>query len=213
MAVVGSSTGVVAATVAGYLLGAIPSSDLVARLSGRGSDEVRRAGSGNPGALNTAERLGRLRGGAVLVADVAKGFVAGRLGGRVGGPPGVQLGAAAAVVGHCYPPGRPGRRRAGGKGVATSIGQVLVGFPVYFPIDAAVAGATVALVRRRRALVANTVASAAWVGCSVLWWRRRWPNLWGPEVGVSLPIATVVSAVTILTRFVRPGRPPGEVGA
>ncbi len=96
--------------------------------------------------------------------------------------------------------------------MATSIGQVLVGFPVYFPIDATVAGLTVAMARRRRAMVANTVASVAWVGCSILWWRRGWPNLWGPEVGVSLPVASVISALTILDRFARTDSPPpGEL--
>ncbi len=209
MAGSGSSRGVVAALAAGYLLGAVPSADLVSRSSRAGPDDIRRVGSGNPGAANAADQLGRLRGGVVLLADVAKGVAAGRLGLALGGTAGLQFGAAAAVVGHCHPPGLPGRRRPGGKGVATSIGQVLVGFPAYFPVDVAVAGLTAALVRNRRAMVANTVASAAWVGCSVLWWRRRWPNLWGPEVGASLPVASAVSALTILDRFARSTPPPG----
>ena len=72
------------------------------------------------------------------------------------GDAGANLASTAAVVGgHCFPLGR-----TGGKGVATSIGQVIGTFPVYLPLDAAVALATSALLPlKQRTRTATTVAS------------------------------------------------------
>ena len=86
--------------------------------------------------------------------------------------------------------------------MATSVGQVLVSFPVYFPIDTAVAVATAALpVWKQRAFAATLTASAVWVGSSALWWRRGWTNAWGPRPSAALPAAAVVSSAVIAERF------------
>ncbi|MCQ3808613.1 MAG: glycerol-3-phosphate acyltransferase [Acidimicrobiia bacterium] len=63
-----------------------------------------------------------------------------RLSRALAGPAGTNLASTAAVGGHCIPLGL-----TGGKGVATSIGQVIGTFPIYLPLDAAVALATSAL--------------------------------------------------------------------
>ena len=125
--------------------------------------------------------------------------VAGRVGGRIAGPAGVHVASTASLIAHCYPITRPGQ---GGKGVAASIGQVLVSFPAYFPIDAAVVGATYyAPGLRRDPRRATAVASVAWVACGLLWWRRRLPNLWGPPPSAGLAAAAAVSASVIALRF------------
>lgn len=183
--------------VAGYLLGTVPSADLAASVAG--GPDLRDTGSGNPGAANAVAVLGPRFGLAVLVADIAKGAAAGRLGRSLNGPAGADLAATAAVVGHCHPVWSGFR---GGKGVATSVGQVLATFPVYFPIDAAVAIATSASPRwRQRAFAGTGVASLVWVGATTLWWRRRWPTAPGRPATVTLPLGALVSTVVILNRF------------
>lgn len=186
------------AVVAGYLVGTFPSADLAA-LMATGRSDLRSRGSGNPGGVNVAQTVGPGWGYAVMAADVVKGAVAAGAGRRLAGGTGANLGGAAAVVGHCYPVWNGFR---GGKGVAASIGQVLVTFPAYVPVDTAVATLTVASPRwKRRAFAATAVASLTWVGASLLWWRTTWPNAWGPEPGWALPAGAVVSSLAIYSRF------------
>ncbi|MEM7338058.1 MAG: glycerol-3-phosphate acyltransferase [Actinomycetota bacterium] len=192
-----------AVPLVGYGLGMIPSADVASRLAG--GPNLRSAGSGNPGATNAAAVLGARYGLAVLAVDITKGAVASRLGQRWGGATGAQLAGTAAVVGHCYPAWNGFH---GGKGVATSVGQVLATLPVYAPIDAAVAVATAASPRwKRRAFAATTVSSAVWVAGATLWWRRGWSTGWGPEPTVALPLGALASSLVIYNRF-RTAAPP-----
>lgn len=191
-----SASGVAAAGLLGYLMGTVPSADVAARLATGGVTDLRSAGSGNPGAANAMAALGRGWGSAVLVADIAKGALACVVGGRLAGAAGANLAGTAAVVGHCWPVWNGFR---GGKGVAVSSGQCLATFPAYFPIDVLVALAVARL--RGRALPATAVASAAWVASGVVWWRRRWPNAWGPAPGPTLPLGAAATSTVILARF------------
>jgi glycerol-3-phosphate acyltransferase PlsY len=191
-----------AAAAAGYALGTLPSADLVSRAAG--GVDPRAVGSGNPGAANVASVMGPAAGFAVLTADIAKGAVAGRVGRRLAGALGGDLAATAAVIGHCYPVWNGFR---GGKGVATSVGQVLATFPAYFPIDVAVAVATAAVPQwNQRAFAATTVSSVVWIAGSQLWWRRQLPNLWGGPPSWSLPTGAVVSSLVIRRRFLDAAR-------
>ena len=187
---------VVAAVGAGYLLGTFPTAVVVTRVATRGSVDIRTSGSGNPGGLNTAQVVGRLWGGAVMAIDTAKGFGAGLLGWAIAGPAGAFAGATAAIVGHIWP---IWSRFRGGKGVATSAGTVLAVFPIFFPIDAAVAATGAVLLHdtRRTMLLTTTV----WVGASVAWWLADLPNLWGPPPTIGLPISQAVAAACILVKF------------
>ena len=188
-----------AAAAIGYLVGTFPTADLVARRVSAGRVDLRRSGSGNPGTLNAANVLGAKAGVAVLVGDIGKGAVASVVGGAIAGPVGAHVAGSAAVVGHCHPVWNGFR---GGKGVAASIGQCLVTFPAYFPIDLAVGAATAAMPWwRRRAFGATMVSSACWVAGGVVWWRRGWGNGWGPRPTAALPIAAAVSSVVIAERF------------
>lgn len=191
----------IAATIgAGYLLGTFPTATLVARRATGGDIDLREAGSGNPGSANAMKVLGAKAGAAVLVGDVGKGAVASIVGGALAGPVGAHVAGTAAVVGHCHP---VWNRFDGGKGVAAGVGQCLVTFPAYFPIDAAVAVATAASPSwKQRAFAATVVSSACWVAGAAVWWRRGWPNLWGPPATSALPLATLASSAVILKRFV-----------
>jgi glycerol-3-phosphate acyltransferase PlsY len=181
---------------AGYLLGTVPSADVATRLASGGSMDLRTAGTGNPGAVNAMHVLGKRWGYGVLAADIAKGVAASAVGRCTAGTTGTHVAATAAVVGHCFPVWKGFR---GGKGVSTSAGQCLATFPAYFPLDLGVA--LVAAKWRRRTLPATVIASTAWVAAGVLWWRRGWPNAWGPEPTAALPAAAAVSSVVILSRF------------
>ena len=172
------------AAAAGYLAGSIPSADIATRLARTKVDDLRAAGSGNPGALNAAAVLGRRWGAAVLGADMAKGAAAGVIGRAIAGPSGAYAAATASIAGHIVPVWSGGR---GGKGVATSAGACAAVFPAYFPIDAAVAAT--AAVTARNAERTIWISSAAWVAAAVVWWRRGLserlgtePHRWAPTV-------------------------------
>jgi glycerol-3-phosphate acyltransferase PlsY len=188
----------VAAAVGGYLLGAFPSADLAAWAAGRGEVDLRRHGSGNPGALNARRLLGRRAGRAVLAADVGKAVAASVLGRRVAGDAGAHVGAVASVAGHCYPVWTGFR---GGKGIATAIGQCVATMPLYAPLDVGLAlglGRVPGL--PRPAWISVGTASLLWIGAGAVWWRRDLPNLWGPRPTSALPLANAATVAVIVPR-------------
>jgi acyl phosphate:glycerol-3-phosphate acyltransferase len=184
-------------------MGLIPSAAMATRAFSQTPStdvaDIRSQGTGNPGALNVGQTVGTSAGLIVMGADIAKGYAAGVVGRKIAGPAGANAAASAAVVGHCYP---ITAGFSGGKGVATSIGQVLATFPVYFPIDVAVALVSAANPKmKHRTFTAKTIASGIWIGTSSLWWRKRWNNSWGPEPTGSLPLGALVSSAVIFSRF------------
>ena len=185
----------------GYLVGTLPSANLATRASlGRDAD-IRKLGSGNPGAANARQVLGNKWAAGVLVADVGKGVLASMVGRRMAGPSGAQAGGTGAVIGHCYP---AWTRFRGGKGVATSGGQCIATFPAYTPLDLAVIALTATSSRwKRRAFSATAMACICWVVAAIVWWRRDMPNAWGPEPTVALPLGAAVSSAVIVIRFMQ----------
>ena len=117
-----------------YLIGAIPTSYLVARLIA--GIDLRAHGSGNLGATNVYRALGWGYAVPVGVIDVAKGAVPVlMLPPRLGEAPWIPLAVGgAAIVGHVYSVFVKFR---GGKGVATAAGVVLALAPVAVAICAA----------------------------------------------------------------------------
>jgi glycerol-3-phosphate acyltransferase PlsY len=106
--------------VAAYLVGAVSPASIVARHAGV---DLRSSGSGNPGATNVGRALGRRWGFFVGALDVVKGALPAAVALAVVGRPGAYVVAVAAVLGHVTSPFLRGH---GGKGVATSLGVVLV---------------------------------------------------------------------------------------
>ena len=105
-----------------YLLGDIPFGYLLVKLTtGR---DVRASGSGNIGATNVLRTTGRAAGVATLLLDMAKGYLAVWLEGRLtGGNVEWMSGAALAVmIGHSYP---AFLRFRGGKAMASFVGAWL----------------------------------------------------------------------------------------
>ena len=107
--------------VIGYMLGTIPSGYLVAKLHGVNIQQV---GSGNIGATNVLRALGVVPAVIVVVLDPLKGSVATALPLLLGvGPWGAALAGLAVVLGNNFNVLLGFR---GGKGIATSIGVMLV---------------------------------------------------------------------------------------
>ncbi len=188
--------GVLAAAATGYLLGTIPCADTAARLATGGRTDLRLAGTGNPGAVNAMRVLGKGWGWGILAADALKGVGACVAGRHLGGGTGAHVAGTAAVVGHCFPAWNGFR---GGKGVAVSLGQCTATFPAYLPVDLGVAWAVGKW--KGRTFPGTVAASATWVAASVLWWRKGWPNAWGPPPTAALPVSAAVSTAVILYKF------------
>jgi acyl phosphate:glycerol-3-phosphate acyltransferase len=149
--------------VASYLLGAIPTSFLVARLV-RGVD-LRTVGSGNLGATNLYRVLGWRYAVPVGAFDLAKGAVPVLVFGPLaGGGQWIPLGlGVAAVVGHVY---SVFVRFRGGKGVATTAGVVLGLAPWGFLVALVVWATTLKLsgyVSLGSILAAVVLPPAAWL--------------------------------------------------
>lgn len=104
--------------VCGYLLGSISSSVLISK--GLYRMDVRTKGSGNAGATNMARIFGMTSGLLTLGFDALKTVAAVLVGRWLAGGNGAVLGAAACVIGHCWP---VFFRFRGGKGV--SVGAVV----------------------------------------------------------------------------------------
>ena len=120
-----------------YLLGAIPFGYLLVKLT-TGAD-VRQAGSGNIGATNVLRTSGRAAGIGTLLLDIAKGYFAVWIAGRLTQQEPLWMSAAALAVmaGHAYP---VFLKFKGGKAVASYVGAFLC------PTPAAVAAETIVFV-------------------------------------------------------------------
>lgn len=186
-----------AALVIGYLLGTIPTAVVVSRLASGGTVDIRSAGSGNPGALNTLGVHGAKWGVVVLLIDVAKSVAACVIGWQVS-PAIACYAGSAAVVGHCLP---VWSRFRGGKGIACAGGQCLATFPVFAPVALGVA---VLSSRRRfeaRAFLAGIGSAAVWVLAAILWTAADLPNAWGVAPGAALIGSAIISGAVIVYKF------------
>src|SRR5215469_10947435 len=86
-----------------YFLGAIPFGYLLVKL--RTGADVRASGSGNIGATNVLRTTGIAAGVVTLVLDIAKGYLAVWIAGRLtdNGPLWMSGAALAVMAGHAYP--------------------------------------------------------------------------------------------------------------
>jgi len=105
--------------VAGYLIGSVPVSYLVARFY-KGID-IRRYGSGNVGTTNVWRNAGPVAGVIALAGDLGKGVLAVVLARQFAPPLLVALSGMAALAGHSWPVFLGFK---GGKLVATGIGVI-----------------------------------------------------------------------------------------
>ena len=114
---------IVLALVLSYLLGGILTGQLIAHLS---RVDVRKKGSGNPGATNVYRILGPIFGIIVLIGDTLKGVVGTMIGSWLGVPEIAPWCGLAVIAGHNWP---MQFKFQGGKGIATSFGTIIVLVP------------------------------------------------------------------------------------
>ena len=164
--------------VCGLLLGSVPFAWLVHRAAtGR---DLRREGSGNPGAANVERSAGSGWGAVALALEIGKGAAAVLLATRLADAGAGVPAALGAVLGHVVSPWLGGR---GGRGVAAAAGAFLVLAP-WATLGAAAVFAVVVATTRWVSL--GSVAGAAALPAAVL------------ATGAGGRIALAASAVALL---------------
>ena len=131
-----TSINITIVSLVGYLLGAISFAVIVARSQGV---NILRYGSGNPGATNVTRALGSKFGNIVFALDALKGGIAAGwpivvFGGELGLKLGI-IGLIASIFGHSF---SVFLKFKGGKGVATTMGGLVVIMPSVLLIGVAV---------------------------------------------------------------------------
>jgi len=143
------TTGIFVFALLGYLIGSVNFAVLVAKKHGI---DILKEGSGNPGATNVERVLGKGPGNLVFALDALKGFVGAGLPTLVGyviATQGIDFiiqgdafihgvaGFVGTLLGHCF---SCFLKFKGGKGVASTIGGLLVLLPIPILIGAAIWG-------------------------------------------------------------------------
>jgi glycerol-3-phosphate acyltransferase PlsY len=159
----------IATLLLAYLLGAIPFGYILVKWKTGG--DVRGAGSGNIGATNVLRTAGRTVGVLTLLLDIAKGYAAVWVAGRLTGGDVRWMAAAAVVVmlGHAYTVFLSFR---GGKAVASFVGAFLCLTPLALAVVLVV---FVGVVAWSRHISMGSIAAAAvfplavWITSGLIW--------------------------------------------
>lgn len=174
---------IVVAAVVGYLFGALPTAQAIARA--RGVD-LRSAGSGNPGANNALRLSGPSLAASVLFVEMTKGSVATLFASALAGDPGVVAAGIAATAGNVY---NVFYGFQGGKGLGITAGVLLVAWPLgLLPV----LGVLVAAILITRS--SGAAAIIAIIGLNVFsfsWVWQGWPVAWGIEPTAQLIVLTL----------------------
>jgi glycerol-3-phosphate acyltransferase PlsY len=173
------------ALVAAYLIGAIPFGFLLVKWK-TGAD-IRASGSGNIGATNVLRTTGWKTGAATLLLDIAKGYFAVWLAGRLteGSETWMAAAALAVMAGHAFPVFLGGK---GGKAVASFVGAYLCLTPV--PLLATLVVFVVMVAATRHISVGSIVGAGAF---PVAVWLISHPPL-------PVTLAAIVSGAFIVYR-------------
>ena len=128
---------IIISALIGYFLGGINNAVILSKLL---KADIRREGSGNPGAMNMFRNHGIVFGVLTLTLDAAKGAIACLIGWYIvnnfepGEVLGLYVGAISVIVGHIFP---VIMKFKGGKGIASTIGVCFVVQPVVTAISLA----------------------------------------------------------------------------
>jgi len=146
---------IMAACAFGYLAGSIPFGILISKVLGLG--DLRKVGSGNIGATNVLRTGNKLAAFLTLLFDFSKGLCAVLIARQFLGEDAVQVSAASALMGHCFP---IWLRFSGGKGVATFLGATIA-LSFIIGIICCFVWLFVAVVRKMSSLASLTSSASA----------------------------------------------------
>lgn len=150
--------------VAGYFLGNLSTGQWIGYRFGK--TDIREHGSGNPGTTNVLRTLGYLPSALTLLGDALKGTAAALIGLWLLGPLGARIGGLCAVVGRLFPVMYGFK---GGKGIATSLGVVLVTDPLVILILFILQIVVIAITKYMS--LASLISAASYL--IVIWIRYR----------------------------------------
>jgi len=146
---------IMAACAFGYLAGSIPFGILISKVLGLG--DLRKIGSGNIGATNVLRTGNKLAAFLTLLFDFSKGLCTVLIARQFLGEDAVQVSAASALMGHCFP---IWLRFRGGKGVATFLGATIA-LSFIIGIICCFVWLFVAVVRKMSSLASLTSSASA----------------------------------------------------
>lgn len=181
------------AILIGYLIGSIPTADLIGRL--RGID-LRTTGTGNPGTANALRVVGRGAALTILILDLAKGAGAAAFGLTLGGDGTTVAAAVAAVAGQVLNPWFGFR---GGKGLGVAAGATMIVWPLGLVAILPAIGLGAVTFRAAVGAVAGVIGLFA---LSLLWAEEGWTTAWGITPDDTLVWFTIGVAVLTLPKFV-----------
>ena len=167
----------------GYLIGSVPTSMWLGRLWGV---DLRRSGSGNPGANNARKVAGYPLALLVLGVEMAKGLIAVALGMAIGGEVGAVAAGLGAITGNVY---NIWFRFSGGKGLGITAGVLIGMWPFAFPIAAGVI--VIASWLTGSSGLGALITMASLLVTAVVWDMAGWHNAWGVDDPVLLRFAAV----------------------
>src|SRR3970282_2392782 len=132
---------VVAAALAGYLIGSLPTANSLAGLWGV---NLRTSGSGNPGANNARRLAGLTPFFLILGVEMGKGVLAVLVGHSLAGDLGAVTAGLGAAAGNVY---NVWYWFGGGKGLAITLGILLAAWPTFVPFGLLIIGVSAAVTR------------------------------------------------------------------
>jgi glycerol-3-phosphate acyltransferase PlsY len=195
---------IVLLVVMGYFFGAMPFALIIAKLK---RVDIRKVGTGNPGAANVFRQVGKPYGILVWLLDTAKGACAMAVADKLFHVHlfYVALVGIAAVAGHCW---SVFLRFRGGKGVATSGGVFLYLLPWAFPI---VISAYFLIQRRPRSILVVTSGFAVSLALIFLIYREHWRWL-APALAIFLLVSGIANLQAIREMKMKRNMADGERG-
>jgi glycerol-3-phosphate acyltransferase PlsY len=195
---------IVLLVIMGYLFGAMPFALIIGKLK---RVDIRKVGTGNPGAANVFRQVGRPYGILVWLLDTAKGACAMLIADKLLHVHlfYVTLVGIAAVAGHCWSMFLGFK---GGKGVATSGGVFLYLLPWAFPI---VIAAYFLIQQRPRSVLVVTSGFAVSLVLIFFIYREHWRWL-APALAIFLVVSGIANMQAIREMRVNRRKGEGESG-
>lgn len=154
--------------IVSYFIGSISFAVLISKMAGLG--DITKHGSGNPGATNMARLGGKKLAALNLILDALKGTLAVYIGQQLGFP---VIAFVAVVMGHCF---TVFLKFKGGKGVATTIGALLL-LNLHIGVTAIVIWVITFLVFRISSLAALLAINLTMLKVAI--WYNMDPMIWG----------------------------------